>query len=323
MAFVSYNQMEQNRSYTFLNRPRPVESRPIYRKPSAERTLYQFGNITYDRRVVRGNVFAQNIISAKGKLDPSVVERQQGVKPSTGKRPRGQTSRALPGRTHIDVQTEPYLYEMSDVIETSDSDCQTDPFLDIPSAPLFRYARIGNDVGTVIEEGELFDFDREVAPMLSNLVGKVVEQSLMEVMEEEEVACLKAQQRAFEELQNFELAEMKRLEEQERRRRQEKEHRMAQQRDLLRREREVAEKLAKQADTLQYISDLLKRASAPKRPPERDVESNFMPWLTSETDNYLDKRNAARELLDSIILDMAQKSRERLKDLETQTSESE
>ncbi|XP_056903991.1 radial spoke head protein 3 homolog B-like [Takifugu flavidus] len=212
---------------------------------------------------------------------------------------------------------------MSDVIETSDSDCQTDPFLDIPSAPLFRYARIGNDVGTVIEEGELFDFDREVAPMLSNLVGKVVEQSLMEVMEEEEVACLKAQQRAFEELRNFELAEMKRLEEQERRRRQEKEHRMAQQSDLLRREREVAEKLAKQADTLQYISDLLKRASAPKRPPERDVESNFMPWLTSETDNCLDKRNAARELLDSIILDMAQKSRERLKDLETQTSESE
>lgn len=28
------------------------------------RTLYQFGNITYDRRVVRGNVHAQNIISA-------------------------------------------------------------------------------------------------------------------------------------------------------------------------------------------------------------------------------------------------------------------
>lgn len=44
---------------------------------------------------------------------------------------------------------------------------------------------------------------------------------------------------------------------------------MAQQRDLLRREREVTEKLAKQADTLQYISDLFKRASAPKRLPER------------------------------------------------------
>lgn len=44
---------------------------------------------------------------------------------------------------------------MTDVIETSDMDCQTDPFLDIPSAPLFQYAKIGNDVGTVIEEGEV------------------------------------------------------------------------------------------------------------------------------------------------------------------------
>lgn len=111
-----------------------------------------------------------------------MVERQQGIKQSSGKRPRGQTSRPLPGRAHVDVQTgnthvprsgctrrashspqttvtclvlEPYLYEMSDIIETSDTDCQTDPFLDIPSAPLFQYAKIGNDAGTVIEEGEV------------------------------------------------------------------------------------------------------------------------------------------------------------------------
>lgn len=28
------------------------------------RTLFHYGNITYDRRVIRGNVYAQNIISA-------------------------------------------------------------------------------------------------------------------------------------------------------------------------------------------------------------------------------------------------------------------
>lgn len=58
--------------------------------------------------------------------------------------------------------------------------------------------------------------------MLSVLVGKVLEQSLQEVMEEEELACLKAQKRAFEELRNAELAEVQRLQEQERRRREEK-----------------------------------------------------------------------------------------------------
>lgn len=69
---------------------------------------------------------------------------------------------------------------------------------------------------------QLFDFDREVQPLLEVLVGKVVEQSLKEVMEEEELASLKAQQQAFDELRNYQLAEVQRLQEHERRRREEK-----------------------------------------------------------------------------------------------------
>lgn len=53
-------------------------------------------------------------------------------------------------------------------------------------------------------------------------MGKTIEQSLEEVMEEEELASLKAQQRAFQELRNNELAEVQRLREQERRRSEEK-----------------------------------------------------------------------------------------------------
>lgn len=53
-------------------------------------------------------------------------------------------------------------------------------------------------------------------------MGKLMEQSLVEVMEEEELASLKAQQRAFEELRNSERAEVQRLQEQDRRRREEK-----------------------------------------------------------------------------------------------------
>ncbi len=69
---------------------------------------------------------------------------------------------------------------------------------------------------------QLFDFDREVQPLLEVLVGKTIEQSLEEVMEEEELACLRAQQRAFEVLRNNELAEVQRLQEKERRHREEK-----------------------------------------------------------------------------------------------------
>lgn len=58
--------------------------------------------------------------------------------------------------------------------------------------------------------------------MLQVLVGKTMEQALLEVLEEEELARLRAQQRAFQELRNAELVEVQRLEEQERRHREEK-----------------------------------------------------------------------------------------------------
>lgn len=69
---------------------------------------------------------------------------------------------------------------------------------------------------------QLFDFDFEVQPILEVLVGKTVEQALIEVLEEEEIAALKEQQRKFLELRAAEKAEARRLEEQERRIREEK-----------------------------------------------------------------------------------------------------
>ena len=94
---------------------------------------------------------------------------------------------------------------------------------------------------------QLFDFDIEVKPILEVLVGKTVEQALLEVMEEEELANLRAQQRQFKELRNAELVETQRLEEQERRHREEKERRMRQQADVLRKERETGEKISARA----------------------------------------------------------------------------
>ena len=94
---------------------------------------------------------------------------------------------------------------------------------------------------------QLFDFDIEVKPILEVLVGKTVEQALLEVMEEEELSNLRAQQRRFKELRNAELVETQRLEEQERRHREEKERRMRQQAEVLRKEKETGEKISARA----------------------------------------------------------------------------
>ncbi|KAG7222729.1 hypothetical protein INR49_026338 [Caranx melampygus] len=312
MAFVSHSHREPNATYTFSSRPRPVENRSKYRDPPSEQTRSNYGNISYDRRVVRGNTYAKRIIPTTVQPDPAELERQQEIRRRAAARRRAReqlqpkTPEALQGRQHVDVQTDLYLEELSDVIVATDIECQTDAFLDRPATPLFIPAKSGKDVETQIEEGELFNFDIEVQPVLEVLVGKTIEQSLLEVMEEEELACLRAQQRAFEELRNNELAEVQRLQEQERRHREEKERRITQQKEVLKKEKETTEKIAARAYTQQYLADLLPAVFTSLRSHgyfydsvERDIETHFLPWLMDEVNNTLEKRYLAREMLDS------------------------
>ncbi|XP_041661759.1 radial spoke head protein 3 homolog [Cheilinus undulatus] len=335
MAFVSYSQRDTNGRYIFSSRPRPVEDRSKYREAPIEQTKIKYGNMMYDRRIVRGNTYAQRIIPTTAQPDPAEVQRQQEIRRRALARKRAQeqfkprTPEAVQGRKHIDMQTEPYLEELSNIIVATDVEIQTDDFLDRPATPLFIPAKSGKDVETQIEEGELFDFDMEVQPLLEVLVGKTIEQSLVEVMEEEELACLKAQQRAYLEHRNNELTEMQRLQEKERRLSEEKERRISQQKEVLKRERETAEKIAARAYTQQYLADLFPAVFISLRSQgyfydtvEKDIETNFFPWLMEEVNNNLDERNRARELLDTIIHDVIQKRQEAFKDEGMQAAKS-
>lgn len=59
------------------------------------------------------------------------------------------------GRKHVDMQTELYLEELSDRIEETEVECQTDAFLDRPPSPLFIPAKSGVDKETQILDGEV------------------------------------------------------------------------------------------------------------------------------------------------------------------------
>ena len=47
--------------------------------------------------------------------------------------------------------------------------------------------KIGKDVGVQIEDGDLFNFDLDVQPLLTVLIGKILEQTDLELREEEEI----------------------------------------------------------------------------------------------------------------------------------------
>lgn len=193
-------------------------------------------------------------------------------------------------------------------------ECQTDAFLDRPPTPLFIPAKTGKDVATQILEGELFDFDLEVRPMLEVLVGKTIEQSLLEVMEEEELANLRTSQFVYEELHNVELAEIQRLEEQEKRHREEKERRKQQQWDAVHKRSETSQKIAARAFAQWYLADLLPSVFGSLRdggyffdPIERDIEIGFLPWLMNEVDKTMEYTMVGRTVLDMLIREVIER----------------
>ncbi|XP_059504459.1 radial spoke head protein 3 homolog isoform X2 [Stegostoma tigrinum] len=257
-------QQDNSNTYTFSSRPRALQERKKYRQQQQQQCpAGYYGNIMYDRRVVRGNTYAQHTLPVTAQPDPIEIQRQHEIQRRAVARRRAKaqqrtgTPHPVEGRIHTEVQTELYLEELSDRIEEVDVDTQTDAFLDKPQTPLFIPGKTGKDVATQIEEGELFDFDIEVKPVLEVLVGKTIEQALLEVMEEEELANLRALQRDFEELRNAELAEVQRMEEKERRHREEKKRRMAQQQAVLKKEKDTSDKIAARAFAQTYLADLI------------------------------------------------------------------
>lgn len=280
-----------------------------------ESVAAKYGNIMYDRRIVRGNTYASQTLPATAVPDPMEQQRELlRQKKDRARRRHMEFSKQntqvdpVEGRQHIEVQTDLYLEELLDKVQEEDIETQTDAFLDRPPSPLFYPAKTGVDVATQIEEGELFDFDIEVQPILEVLVGKTIEQSLLEVIEEEELDTIRTQQQKYQEVRNAEMAEVQRLEEQTRRRREEKERRVKQQREVMQRENEMLEKLAARNFARNYLQDLVPGVFSSLEDSgyfydvvEREVETEFMPWLMDEVGAAQAKTKQARQLLDDII----------------------
>ncbi len=128
----------------------------------------------------------------------------------------------VPGRLHMDIQTEKYVEILTDKPPESEQGVATEFYLDRPPVPLFQPRMPAKECckATQIfdEDPELFDFDKEIEPMLNVLVSKTLEQARMLALEEEELRVMKFQQKEFEEVRNAELIEAQRLEAAETRR---------------------------------------------------------------------------------------------------------
>ncbi|KAK0077196.1 hypothetical protein PV325_004298 [Microctonus aethiopoides] len=288
-----------------------------------------FGNIMFDRRVVRGSTFASaSIIASIFFADEQAAARHAEARRKQLSKKRSQISSRsmmlrLPspppvlGRKHEPVQTDLYLEELLEKPQESEVATQTDYYLDRPSTPPFCPEKTGIDAETQIGPGELFDYDVEVQPILEVLVGKTIEQALTEVLEEEELASIKEQQRRFLELRAAEQAEALRLEQQDRRIREEKDRRLRQHEDALKIQQETEERVAATvlltgyiAELLPTVLDSLKVSGYLLDEMKSDSEDGFMPWLVKEVRKEMDTMIDSRELLSDIIREIVEKRAE-------------
>ncbi|KAI9184143.1 hypothetical protein H9P43_003196 [Blastocladiella emersonii ATCC 22665] len=306
--------------YAYSSEPKPAlesaqRQKKMYRSdesagPSNGRPV----NIMYDRRIYRGNTYASPILPAYAQPNALELQRQQqqrrkikaARRAEAARRPR--TPDAVEGRMHMEVQTELYLEELGDTVPEATVSTQTDAFLDRAPSPLYIPAKSGVDAATQILEGDLFDFDTEVEPLLEVLVGKTLDHARTEVLQEAELAALRRRQRDHAARRMAEVAEVQRLEQAEKRRTEEKERRKAEASRLLLDKQEAAKKVTVASFVSVYLSNLVPATLAALQDDsffynsrEREIQQMFLPWLTNQVEARVARVGTARALLNSII----------------------
>lgn len=159
----------------------------------------------YDRRVFRGNTHGMNMLKTAdlkmtaAEKDAARIKREREQKKIDMiksqllqfKKQKTKTSPydlrpGPPARIEVDLTF--FLQEQGRAKpEETEVKTQTDTFVPRPATPKYIPKKTGIDKNTQVENYELFDYDREVQPILNVLLTKSVEQALLEVEEETEL----------------------------------------------------------------------------------------------------------------------------------------
>jgi len=132
------------------------------------------------------------------------------------------------------IETGKNLIEDKKIVKMTNLGMQSDVFIEPPKqeiyvlepnkngemvyvekVPLNKRQKTGRDVSTQIEDGELFNFDRDVEQILTVLLGKIREQTDLELREEEEINRLRADKANFQKKLLEERLRLTKIEEEE------------------------------------------------------------------------------------------------------------
>ena len=182
-------------AYDHASEPRAIAGgKAKYREDSA---MLLPTNISKDPRVVKGSMYSAHKkvrTEAQKLLSKSMGAGGEVAATAPVRRPRPKNKKSIfdykPKESKDDgLDLAPYLVEQVAPIATSTCDTQTAEFAPRPESPAYVPMKTGIDCGTQLDD-EVFNFDSEVIPLLQVIVGKTMEQALLEVESEAELVYL-------------------------------------------------------------------------------------------------------------------------------------
>ena len=176
-------------------------------------------NILHDPRVVRGNTYAAFVIPSSLQMEFLRMKEEEEKRKKLMRIPKKLPRVALMSRNRRDERMQkeeeeerpesPILkpIEIKEKVED-----QPYFFEDRPNTPKYIPLPKGKDEATQIIDGELFDFEMEVKPILEVLVGRSVIQAQYELIEEYERDEYLNHKKNYERKREFELNKLQRIE---------------------------------------------------------------------------------------------------------------
>lgn len=307
-------------NYVFSQQPKAVQARKKYRDDGDTRQT----NLMADKRVVRGNTYAARPVLAQEEPAARLATTRFAKTRlySEGRNKSSRSGRRVKEDSVEEKAAHEYLEDLTDIPINGDFSTQTEAN-EVEEEVSFVPKPRGDDKGTVIEEREMFEFESSVEPILQVLIGKSMEQGLLEVLQEEELKVLKAQRDTWEQRRNLIHNEAQRLLSEALRQKEETDRRLAQAKEAEVDAQIEAHKIQARSAASEFFKGLqqtvlmrLAEAGHFFDPVQNQVENTFMPWLLEQVAANVSVVQKAREELDLVMQSSITKLDHRIKEAE-------
>ena len=222
----------------------------------------------------------------------------------------------FPAKQHKPLDLSPFLIEQSDTNNESihglpkniDLEIQCDAITPRPITPYKIKGKTGLDMAIQCDSDELFDFDRDIQPLLTVIVDKTLDQSLTEIRNENTLKTLKNYHSKLLQKSNLEKQRIKAMEDKERERYENKEKLLEEKLYQQRKENALKQKVFSIRIANNFLNNLmedtlnnLEELNIFRSPIIKDIEQNFIQQITENAISKINFFHTINQIVDDII----------------------